>query len=234
MVAHNEVCRHARILPTHNSQFSVSAPSKDSPDEGTIEITLASPFSLEDAEVSHKRDERWERTLEWLQFQRQRFDRRLLCILSGQFCWAVRLHSTILQRGGAFLDAISIGMVTALRTARIPNVQVLIRDELERSLRGTNVRVRLAEGHNLDLQKIALQLPICVTVAKIADYHVWAVTHEEATCADGFLTVAVSPEGRCIGMTAAGSCFQVPSIATLVEKACRVGVSQHQYILSAL
>ncbi|GIX63043.1 exosome ribonuclease PH [Babesia caballi] len=218
----------------HTVQFAVSPPAKDAPDEGNVEIALVSPFTLEDQDVSQKREERLEHLLEALQFQRHRFDRRLLCILPGQFAWTVRFHSTVVQRGGATVDAASIAMIAALRTAQIPNVQVVMRDQLELARRGANVRVRLAEGYNLDVQRLVQQMPLCVTVAQIAGCHVWAVTLEEAACADGFLTIAVAPDARCLGLRATGSCFPLPAIATLVARACEVGLLQHQQLARAL
>ncbi|GFE54063.1 exosome complex component protein [Babesia ovis] len=213
--------------------FSVTAPEMDRPDEGNIEITLGSPFTLEDQEISQKRDERMAHILELLLFQKQNFDRRLLCILPGQFVWTMRVHTTVLQRGGAVPDAISIAIIGALRTVSIPNLQVMVRDELEGSRTGRNIRVRLSEGCNLNIEKLAMQIPVCVTVARIGDCHVWSVNQEEAACADGYLMVAVAPDGSCAGMRAVGTAFSLSALPPLIEKARQIGLYQHQQIVQS-
>ncbi|ORM41972.1 Exosome complex component Rrp42 [Babesia sp. Xinjiang] len=234
-INHPSICEYiySSAYTPDAMQFTVTAPLKNTPDEGSIEITVGSSFTLEDTEVSQKRDERMAYVLELLEFQRQRFDRRLLCILPGQFVWNVKLHSSIVQRGGSVADAISVAIIAALRTASIPNLHVLMRDEWAGTRSGSNVKVRLAEGYNLNIQNLALQIPVCVTVACVADTHVWAVTQEEAECADGFLTVAVAQDGSCVGVRAIGSCLPMPIIAGLVEKSCKIGLYQHQQIARA-
>ncbi|KAK1443520.1 PNPase/RNase PH domain containing protein [Babesia gibsoni] len=214
--------------------FALTSPLPDAPDEGILEISLGSPFTLEDPEISQNREECTEKLLEMMQFTASRFDKRLLCVYASQFVWSLKVHSTILQKGGTPFDAISIATLVALRTASIPNLDVILRDEMERSKSGTNVRVTVSEGYNMDMKKLALQLPVCVTATQIAGVTVWGSTKEEAECSDGCLTVAVAPDGKCLGMKVNGSCFSLPCIGEISTKSCNIGMIFHQQAEQAL
>lgn len=214
--------------------FGVTAPSRSAPDEGILEITLGTPFTLEDTEISQSREECMEKLLEMMLFHTNKFDKKVLCILPSQFVWSLKVHSTILQSGGTVMDAISIAILVALRTASIPNVDVIVRDEMDRSKHGNNVRVKVAEGYNVDMNKLAMQLPVTVTVEQIAGFHVWGATKEEAECSDGTLTVSVAPDGKCRGIKISGSCFDIQGIEELASKSCSIGTIYHRQAEQAI
>nr|BAN65594.1 conserved hypothetical protein [Babesia bovis] len=214
--------------------FHVTSPNTNTPEEGNVEITLGSPFTLEDSDISQKRDERMAHILEMLQFHKPIFNRKLLCILSGQYVWTMRIHTTVLQRGGGVMDAVSVAVICAMLTVSVPNIRGVIKDELESSRTATNVRLRTMEGYNTDIEKLAREIPVLVTVARIGESHVWSVNQEEAACADGFLTVAVFPNGHCAGIRAVGASFPLSVIPSLIAKARTIGLYQHQQITTAL
>ncbi|KAK2196821.1 bifunctional Exoribonuclease [Babesia duncani] len=172
------------ILTTAN--LAIVPPNERSPDEGIIDITIDSPGCVENVEEIKEKDILIETLLENWQFQNFKLDKTQLCILKSEFVWHIKLHTTVLQRGGSLLDAASIGILSTLRSLTVPAVEVMIKDDMESAVYSSNLKVMLSTGYNLHLNAIFRELPICATVGRIGTRHVWGITKEEEACADGY------------------------------------------------
>ncbi|EKX74038.1 exosome complex exonuclease rrp42, putative [Theileria equi strain WA] len=226
--------------------FSIASPDHSALDEGMVEVTASGAYIFESDESAQREDEGIGNIIEALQFQKNFIDKKILCIMPNKFVWNLKIHTTILQRGGSLLDAISIGIVTALRCSRLPSVAVMLKDEIESSDDDKNLQVKLSAGLeyitlytktlrlNTEVMDIAKKLPIITTVAQIGSKNVWGITKEEEICSGGFLSAAVCPDGECVGIKINGSCFSMSSVDELVRKCCTIAVNNHEVINEAI
>ncbi|UKJ88276.2 exosome ribonuclease PH [Theileria orientalis] len=210
--------------------FSIASPGDSTPDEGIIELSISGTNVFENSELSQKSYELLCTILYDIQFAHSFLDLKSLCILPGQFCWNVRIHSTVVKHGGSLIDALSIGVLAAFKCSEVPSVNVMLRDDLESSLDSSNLQIKLCTEENQIFKKLVENLPIVTSVGKIGKNYIWAMTKDEESCSDGTLSVAVATTGRCLAIKSKGSCFDLNSIESIIRKSSEIALENFNII----
>ncbi|EAN34136.2 3' exoribonuclease domain 1 protein [Theileria parva strain Muguga] len=201
--------------------FSIVSPEDSAPDEGIIDLTITGTNIFENSDLSHKNYEILCNILYDLQFQHRFLDLKSLCILPGQLCWNLRIHSTVVKRGGCVIDALSIGVLSSLMCSDVPDVELMFRDELE-SYQRSNLQLKLSLEKNKIISHLVERLPLITSVGKVCKNHLWGMTREEELCSDGTMSIAVDKNGKCISVKANGSCFELHCIQSLINTSTKI------------
>lgn len=125
-------------------------------------------------------------------------DLNSLCIIPGRQCWILYIDALIFGRAGNLLDSISICTRAALRSTRIPKINLVpgeLHGELEIELSDDPL-----ECTRIDVQNI----PICVSLTKIGKRYIIDPSPEEEQCMNMQFTVGVDRAGNFCGMTKSG------------------------------
>ena len=160
-------------------KLDVSAPYPDSLDQGNLMVTAELlPLSSPRFESGPPKFEAIElgRVLDRVVRESKFIDLKKLCIKEGEKVWTVFIDIYSINDDGNLLDAAGIGIIAALKTARIPKY-----DE---------AKEKVLFGELTD-QKIPLSknIPISITVHKIGDNLIVDPTKEEEDVSDTRITV---------------------------------------------
>lgn len=160
-------------------KLDVAEPYPDSLDQGNLMVTAELlPLSSPRFETGPPKFEAIElgRVLDRVIRESKFIDLKKLCIKEGEKAWTVFIDIYSINDDGNLLDAAGIGIIAALKTARMPKY-----DETE----GKVVFGELTE-HKIPLSK---EIPISITIYKIGDSLVVDPTKEEEDVSDTRVTV---------------------------------------------
>ena len=117
-----------------------------------------------------------------------------LCIIPGKFCWCLHVDLLITKLDGDPLDACSMAIYSALKTTKIPRVELVLGPS------GQAVDFEVVGSTASALAFPAEDVPICATFAKLGSTLVVDASSSEHACASAALTAAVSRRGQCCGL----------------------------------
>ncbi|CAJ1352604.1 unnamed protein product [Effrenium voratum] len=196
-------------------------PSRLQPDAGHFQVAVECAPSVSVALADSHSGEDWGRRLgvllETLCASDSIINRKALCLLPGVFAWEVHLDVLVLSSGGNLLDSLALALCALLSESLLPKVEVI--EALED---GEEVQLKVDDRPEAGVRFPLLKLPLCVTVAQIADKFLMDVTSEEEMCAQAMLCVVVDGKtGDIIGMHKLGrGLFDVSSLPAMLER-CR-------------
>lgn len=95
-----------------------------------------------------------------------------LCIIAGKTCWHLAVDALVLNDGGNVLDAISIASLAALKSTRIPKVNVVQTDSND------DPELELDDDPDSSLPLTTTSVPVIVSVSQVraplqVDAHRW-------------------------------------------------------------
>jgi len=165
-------------------KMGVGEPYPDSPDEGNMMVTTElTPMSSDRYELGPPRIEAIElaRVIDRGIRESKVIDFKKLCIKKGEKVWTVFIDIYSINADGNLLDASGIGVLAALKNARIPKYD----EKAEKVLYGewTNKNIPL----NF--------LPLSCTIYKIDDKLVLDPNREEEDASEARVTIAISEQG---------------------------------------
>lgn len=102
--------------------------------------------------------------------------------------WGVTLHVTILDADGCVFDSALLACVCALRSARLPEVEV---DNLRKAER----RKGESKGARLEMKS----MPVSLTLGTLGEALVADPTSEEEAVVEGAVTVVINEHGDLLG-----------------------------------
>lgn len=172
----------------------VGSPFPDTPDEGILLVNaeflpLASP-SFEPGPPDENATE-LARVVDRSLREIRAVDLSKLAIIPGKKVWEIWVDIYVLDHDGNLLDASMLAAMAALSSARMP--EAVVEDEEVK----------------LDREKLKSPVPVTrrvviVTVGKIDGYLIVDPTMEEEPLLDARLAIAVSDDGRIVGMQKMG------------------------------
>ena len=172
----------------------VGSPFPDTPDEGILLVNaeflpLASP-SFEPGPPDENATE-LARVVDRSLREIRAVDRSKLAIIPGKKVWELWVDIYVLDHDGNLLDASMLAAMAALSSAKMPEIAVE-NDEVK-----------------LNREKLKNPVPVnrrvvIVTVGKIGEYLLVDPTLEEESLLDARLAIAVSDDGRIVGMQKMG------------------------------
>jgi len=160
-------------------KMGVDKPYPDSPNHGNLMVSVELlPLSSPRFEPGPPRFEAIElgRVLDRAIRESKFIDLEKLCIKEGEKVWTVFIDVYSLNDDGNLLDAASIGIIFALKTAKIPKYD----EEEEKVIFGE------LTNENLPLAK---EIPLSITVHKIGDSLIIDPTKEEEDVSETRVTI---------------------------------------------
>ncbi|KAI8825686.1 ribosomal protein S5 domain 2-type protein [Fimicolochytrium jonesii] len=147
---------------------------------------------------------------------------KALCIIPGSTCWILNIDALVLDYGGNLLDAIFMATRGALHNTRIPKATVEQSDgRVEFDI--ADEETEIVEGWQ--------NVPVSVTLSKIAYRHIIDATPLEELCASAHLTVAVNKAENLCALQKGGKGGVEPS---LLAEMVQTGKQQGQTLLRRL
>lgn len=199
----------------------VSKPSPERPDRGTfsigVECAASVSVAFSDGRSADQVNQKLSLLLESLCAGDDVVDRGALCIQPGVFAWNVFVDVLVLTSGGNMLDSVSLALCAVLSETLLPKVSVL--EPLEE---GEQTQLQVDDRPEVGTPFPMRRLPLCVTVAQVAQQFLFDITSEEELCADAILCVVVDANtGEIMGLHKLGKgIFDVASLPTMLER-CR-------------
>lgn len=177
-------------------KLEVGSPYPDTPNEGVLIVNaefvpLASP-SFEPGPPDENAIE-LARVIDRSLREYRAVDMKKLVLIPGKKVWLVWLDIYVLDHGGNLIDASSIAAMAALLVTKIPKAEVN-KDTGEVTI---------------DKTQYVAELPIrgsvvTVTIGKIGNYLIIDPTYEEEQIIDTKVTIAVSSDGKIVGIQKSG------------------------------
>lgn len=199
----------------------VVKPSKQSPDQGDLQVNVSCAASVSvafsDGYSAEESNKSLSLLLESLCTGEGVVDRKALCIQPGEFAWNVFVDVLVLTSGGNLLDSMSLGLCAALSETLLPKIEIL-----EAMEEGEVVQLRVDDRPEMGTHFPMKRLPLCVTVAQIRDRFLFDVTSEEELCADALLCVVIDAKvGDVIGIHKLGrGLFDISALPSMLQR-CR-------------
>jgi len=123
-------------------------------------------------------------------------DRKKLCVVKGQWCWALYVDILVLELGGNLIDVCGIGIYAALKNTTLPRLEIERGDNDE-------VEIQLTDDP-LDGAEIESLSPVLtITIAKLGNRYIIDPSDEEEAVSKVKLSVAMH-RGEVAGMTKLG------------------------------
>lgn len=177
-------------------KMEIGKPFPDSPDSGVLMVNAElGPIASPDFESGPPRPQAVElsRVVDRGIRESKAIDTEKLCIEAGEKVWLICVDIHILNDDGNLIDAASMGAVTALLNAKIPELKedgLPDREKREKKLEMT-------------------QIPVACTVHKIAGEMVLDPNLKEESAVEGRLTVTTI-DGQICAMQKGGKCGFTP------------------------
>ncbi len=203
----------------------IGSPFPDTPDEGILLVNaeflpLASP-SFEPGPPDENATE-LARVVDRSLREIRAVDLSKLAIIPGKKVWEIWVDIYVLDHDGNLLDASMLAAMAALSSAKMPEAVV--------------------EGEEVKLNREKLKDPVpvkhrvvIVTVGKIDGYLIVDPTLEEESLLDARLAIAVSDDGRIVGMQKMGmGTFTADEVRKAIEMAMESSKMLHQELGKAL
>lgn len=148
-------------------------------------------------------------------------DMEKLGIIKGKSCWCVYIDLMVLQMDGDVRDACSIAVYAALKSTKIPKIELLIGESGD--IEDFDLCGDLGDALPLACYKI----PIVITVLKIGDRLVVDGNSSEWTSASAGMVFAVDEDGTCCGSTKLlGGTMSMADFAEAMTMSCNAGMDQ--------
>jgi exosome complex component RRP42 len=147
-----------------------------------------------------------------------------LVVQPGVWAWRVSVDIVVYADDGSLLDTAVAAAHAALRAARVPTLRA----------------VKTEGGHELELSDdpgseqalpFAHALPVTVTLLAVGGRTIVDASAEETACAQGTVSVGVSPAGRVIFLSAQGENFQPSSLHEAILAASKLAPRVYSAIL---
>jgi exosome complex component RRP42 len=131
-----------------------------------------------------------------------------LCIIPGQQCWVIYIDAMVMDAAGNLLDCIVMTTRAALYNTRIPKTEI-------QDLGDGDFEFEVVDDvEDAEPIKGWENLPISVTLYKIADRYIIDPTILEELCSKVTLTVGVNKEGLVCGIQKGATGSIDPSLLT--------------------
>ena len=163
-------------------KMNAGTPYPDSPEDGNLMVTAELlPLSSSRFESGPPKFPAIElgRVLDRAVRESKFIDTKKLCIKKGELVWTVFIDVYSINDDGNLLDAAGIGIISALKTAKIPKYD----EEEEKVLHGE------LTDKNIPLSK---DMPISITVHKIGEGLIVDPTREEEDLCETRITIGMS------------------------------------------
>eukprot|EP00917_Polyrhabdina_sp_WS-2016_P009264 GHVP01020663.1.p1 GENE.GHVP01020663.1~~GHVP01020663.1.p1 ORF type:complete len:289 (-),score=30.72 GHVP01020663.1:975-1814(-) len=192
---------------------------------------------------SHTKESRKEAE-EWGQSLASVFQRMLLnpdCInpkdlkigIDGEFFFAIFVDALVLSYSDTVLfDCISVALLAALEDTRLPNVNIVRVNDLERDEDARlDYEVNPDSEHSLPIK--TEDIPLLMTIGQISGVLLWQMDALEQLASDAEFLVAIKKSGVVCGLSILGA-YPVDQsrIRQIVERAAVAGKSLHSQLLS--
>jgi len=197
-------------------KLDVAEPMPNFPDRGMVTFSLDfSPscgLKIDDrrrAELSRQIGER----LQCVLLGSSSIDLNSLCIIHGKYCWLVHIDFIVFQLDGDPLDMCSIACHIALKSTKIPKVDLILGGS------GFAEDFQVCGDAAAALPLKTRDVPICVTVVKIGATVVMDANSLELASSDYAFVVAVDRQGCLCGffkLHGQGS-LSVPDMTSIFE-----------------
>ncbi len=203
----------------------IGSPFPDTPDEGILLVNaeflpLASP-SFEPGPPDENATE-LARVVDRSLREIRAVDLSKLAIIPGKKVWEIWVDIYVLDHDGNLLDASMLAAMAALSSAKMP--EAVVEDE-EVKLNREKLKDPVPVKHKV----------VIVTVGKIDGYLIVDPTLEEESLLDARLAIAVSDDGRIVGMQKMGmGTFTADEVRQAIEMAMESSKMLHQELDKAL
>ncbi|KAI8976959.1 ribosomal protein S5 domain 2-type protein [Pilobolus umbonatus] len=141
-----------------------------------------------------------------------------LCIIQGHQCWIIYIDAMVMDAAGNLLDCIVMTTRAALHDTRIPKTEI-------QDMGDGDFEFEIVDDiEDAEPIKGCDQLPLSVTLYKIADRYIIDPTILEELCSQVTLTVGVNKEGMVCGIQKGGQGSLDPSLMTeMIQTATLLG-----------
>jgi exosome complex component RRP42 len=119
-----------------------------------------------------------------------------LCIVPGKTCWVLHVDALVLDLDGAALDAVSIGVKSALHDTRIPRVEVVQGEDP-----GDEPEYEVDDDPEAAVRLDISKVPLSLTVCQLGSALILDPTGEEEEAAGSGVAVAMDRSGQVCGVT---------------------------------
>ncbi len=203
----------------------IGSPFPDTPDEGILLVNaeflpLASP-SFEPGPPDENATE-LARVVDRSLREIRAVDLSKLAIIPGKKVWEIWVDIYVLDHDGNLLDASMLAAMAALSSAKMP--EAVVEDE-EVKLNREKLKDPVPVKHRV----------VIVTVGKVDGHLIVDPTLEEESLLDARLAIAVSDDGRIVGMQKMGmGTFTADEVRQAIEMAMESSKMLHQELDKAL
>ncbi len=203
----------------------IGSPFPDTPDEGILLVNaeflpLASP-SFEPGPPDENATE-LARVVDRSLREIRAVDLSKLAIIPGKKVWEIWVDIYVLDHDGNLLDASMLAAMAALSSAKMP--EAVVEDE-EVKLNREKLKDPVPVKHRV----------VIVTVGKVDGHLIVDPTLEEESLLDARLAIAVSDDGRIVGMQKMGmGTFTADEVRQAIEMAMESSKMLHQELGKAL
>jgi len=198
-------------------KLQTGTPFPDSKDEGVIITNLElNPIAAPNFEPGPPREDAIEmaRIVDRGIRESGAIDIKKLCISEGEAVWIVFIDVHVLNDAGNLVDAASLGAISALLTARVPNEE---------------------QGFGADAALSMQETPVGVTIARIGGQLMVDPSKDEEAICEARLTVVSNSDGSVAGMQKMGSfAFTEAELLEAIELSCKKAGEIRKQFLAAL
>jgi exosome complex component RRP42 len=193
-------------------KVATGTPFPDTPDKGLLVVNAeVLPLSWAYAEAGPPSEDAIElaRVVDRGVRESEMIDLSKLCIIAGKTVYTVFVDVNIMNVDGNLFDATSYAVVSALRTAKMPQYEVV--EDKVKALEGM-VPVPVA------------RTPVSITMARIGDSLIVDPTSEEEAAMDARITLTTDDDGNiCAGQKGEPNTFTPAKILEAADTSIRIG-----------
>eukprot|EP00914_Ancora_sagittata_P008867 GHVO01017143.1.p1 GENE.GHVO01017143.1~~GHVO01017143.1.p1 ORF type:complete len:310 (+),score=61.64 GHVO01017143.1:24-932(+) len=146
----------------------------------------------------------------------------------GFFRWTLYVDAIILASGGNILDDVSLGVLAALRSTKLPAIEVVADQRESSSMNQPGITFQVDECPETGTDFPFENIPLLVTAGCIKGSYLWDMSSEEELCATTKLTAAVSAKGKCVGVHRhGGNVINMSALESVLEISETIGKETH-------
>jgi exosome complex component RRP42 len=193
-------------------KVATGTPFPDTPDKGLLVVNAeVLPLSWAYAEAGPPSEDAIElaRVVDRGVRESEMIDLSKLCIIAGKTVYTVFVDVNIMNVDGNLFDATSYAVVSALKTAKMPQYEVV--EDKVKALEGM---VPVPVGRT----------PVSITMARIGDSLIVDPTSEEEAAMDARITLTTDDDGNiCAGQKGEPNTFTPAKILEAADTSIRIG-----------
>jgi exosome complex RNA-binding protein Rrp42 (RNase PH superfamily) len=179
-------------------KLEIAEPNMATPDEGLLEIHVdISPscrISLDDRSLQAI-GLQISSSLQSTYLGSSSVDLKTLSIIVGKFCWSIQVDLLILQIDGDPSDACSIATYVALRSCKMPKVELIAGES------GTQEDFEVSGDLSDGLSFNCGDVPLSITILKVGSVFLVDSSGLEQACASCALSISIDQRGNCCGLS---------------------------------